>query len=355
MTHWLVNSWCGSDRAGARVSFVASVLLGAVLFLGGLGSYAWAAEPADVEHLIRRGVELRHRGQDQAALPLFQRAYDLDQTPRTAAQLGLAEAALGYWLAAEKHLEQALASGHHPWIDRNRPLIQQTLKDVQSAIGEVEITGSPAGAEVVVNGRPVGRLPLPTSIRVVDGVANVSVKAAGYSENLSAVKVAGGRKAQVSIVLARLAPPIAAPKRAKRPAASLANAPIGSPTTNEDAAAPAWVRPASWVVAGLAAAGAGVALYGFGNMWRYQGQFDDKTINGIKVCDTKLDGRGPAPCGELYKQGLDSQRLALIGAQAGALLAVTALVGFLWSSSGAEPDRVAFDTDGSTLSLRTRF
>ena len=77
-------------------------------------------QPAAVEDLIRKGNELRTKGEDQYALPLFQKAYDLERSPRTAAQLGLVEAALGYWLASERHLQEALTSTRNPWLIRSR-------------------------------------------------------------------------------------------------------------------------------------------------------------------------------------------------------------------------------------------
>ena len=61
---------------------------------------ALAAKPtaADAENYIKRGNELRRSGRDQQALPLFEKAYEVAPSPRTAAQLGLCEVVLGYWL-----------------------------------------------------------------------------------------------------------------------------------------------------------------------------------------------------------------------------------------------------------------
>ncbi len=58
---------------------------------------------------------------------------------------------MGYWVAAERHLSEALSFTRHPWLDRNRAVVDETLKRVQSYIGELGVTGSPSGAEVLVN------------------------------------------------------------------------------------------------------------------------------------------------------------------------------------------------------------
>src|SRR5436190_20407640 len=86
-------------------------------------SVARAADSGEVERLIRQGVELRMKHDDQQALPLFQKAYGMTATPRTAAQLGLVELSLGYLLESERHLTESLAATHDVWVKRNRPAL----------------------------------------------------------------------------------------------------------------------------------------------------------------------------------------------------------------------------------------
>src|SRR5262245_713516 len=80
---------------------------------------ARASASNDEDALIRRGLELRRRGDDAAALPHFERAYWLAQSPRSAAQLGFAEQALGRWSDAEVHVAEALRAGDDPWVRKN--------------------------------------------------------------------------------------------------------------------------------------------------------------------------------------------------------------------------------------------
>ena len=114
---------------------------------------ARAGDSAEAEALIRQGVELRAQKKDERALPLFEKAYQLSRTPRTAGQLGLVEMALGYFVDAEKYLGEAVASPDHPWVAKNLATLKAQLATAKSQIGELYIIGEPAGAEVVVNGK----------------------------------------------------------------------------------------------------------------------------------------------------------------------------------------------------------
>src|SRR5947208_347598 len=83
-----------ADRFGWLALRAWPFLLVAVVLLR--PATAIAADAGDAEALIREGVALRRAGSDVRALPLFQKAHEIAHTPRTAAQLGLVEFALGY-------------------------------------------------------------------------------------------------------------------------------------------------------------------------------------------------------------------------------------------------------------------
>src|SRR5215475_9606181 len=142
---------------------------GAAALIVGLGLTARparAGDSAEAEALIRQGVELRAQKKDERALPLFEKAYQISRSPRTAGQLGLVEMALGYFVDAERYLGEAVASPDHPWVAKNLPTLKAQLAAAKAQIGELYIVGEPAGAEVLVNGKPVGKLPLAAPIRL---------------------------------------------------------------------------------------------------------------------------------------------------------------------------------------------
>jgi tetratricopeptide (TPR) repeat protein len=160
---------------------------------------AWAADDADA--LIQHGIELRKKGQDDAALTEFRRAYGLARTPRAAAQLGFAEQATGDWAAAEGHVQEALAAASDLWIVKNRATIEGSLRTIEQHTARIDVLGGVSGAEVEVNGRPTGKLPLGESVRVNAGAVNVVVRASGYRTVVRTVTVAPGERTKVHFVL----------------------------------------------------------------------------------------------------------------------------------------------------------
>ena len=184
-----------------------------------------AGESGEAEALIRQGVELRSQGKDERALPLFEKAYQLSRTPRTAGQLGLVEMALGYYVDAERYLGEAVSSPDHPWVAKNLATLKSQLATAKGMIGELAISGEPMGAEVWVNGKQVGRLPLPAPLRLDKGRAEIQIRAAGYVGTSDTVAITGGKREERSFRLVR--EPVAAPAVVT----PVTPAPATSPTT----------------------------------------------------------------------------------------------------------------------------
>src|SRR4029079_7936957 len=119
---------------------------------------AWAGESAD--RLIKKGLEMRKRGDDLGALPLFDEPYRVSPTPRAAAQRAFCAQALGRWTQVEAALTEALKVPDDPWVKKNRAAIDESLREAKMKVAVIEIAGDPAGGEVLVNGKVVGQLPL---------------------------------------------------------------------------------------------------------------------------------------------------------------------------------------------------
>lgn len=302
------------------------------------------AQPAKVEDLIRQGVELRKANADHRALPLFQKAYDLERSPRTAAQLGLAEASLGYWMAAEEHLTEALQASRNPWLSKHEPLLRKTLQEVQGSIGELEVAGTPEGAEVVVNGQTVGKLPLAKPVRVPDGGVQVTVRASGYQESSQRLAVVGGKRASVKFALERQAvvatpPAVARDQSSRKARSSIGGAAPGAPEAQEES----WVRPASWFASAAAVAALGVGAYGL-LAENQRGKEFDRHRN--PTCYDDLPNKGGDACRIIHKRVQSARTLAISGFITGGALAAAAVVGFVVSkpsSYESEPrgDRAA--------------
>jgi hypothetical protein len=305
-------------------------------------SFAWASEPAEVEALIEQANKFRRDGKDGKALPLMRKAYDMATTARTAAQLGLVEVALGYWLQAEQHLTEALSSPRDPWIHQNRSELERVLTAVRSSIGEVHVEGEPVGAEVLVNGQSVGVLPLVKPARVGDGPVRLEVRARGYRTSTQTITMSKGGAQRVDVRLARdgaAATPAQAnpPRTAGSPPSIVRRAPQTGGTGGSSARTAAWLTGAAAVVA----VGVGV---GGSVMWRgRRDEFDSHTAPVLdnagmatsrrKDCGVQNDNRGGDECARLYDDMNRAKTVAVIGYVSGGLLAAGAATLFLLQPS----------------------
>ena len=326
-------------------------VLAAVLVVEHAG---WAADPAQVEALIEEANDLRRQGKDYKALPLMQKAYELARTARTAAQLGLVEITLGYWLQAETHLTEALASPRDPWIYKNRAELERALNGARGSIGELDIQGKPAGAEVLVNGQVVGVLPLSKPTRVGDGPVRVEVRATKFKSSVQSLTMARGKPQRLEFQLEPL-PPFA-PKAEETDRADTLGSVQKPPKGFRE-----YVRPLGWTTAaaGTAAIGLGVA----GSLWWMEKRdaFNNHTrlvpdTSGtmpsvrIRDCGGRLENRGGVECASLYDDMNRAKRLAIAGYVAGGLLVVGATALFL-SSPGPHgpPAEVSLESCGPLL------
>jgi hypothetical protein len=166
-------------------------------------AFAEAAPSADA--LISEGVELRRQHKDAEALERFRRAYALQHGPRAQAQMGLAEQALGQWIEADRDLKAALAVADDPWIVRNRAAIDRALATIAEHLGTLELVGSPPGAEVRIDGRVIGRLPLADPLRLPVGSAVVDVSAEQHTPVRRTVVIGAGRLSRERVELVRQA------------------------------------------------------------------------------------------------------------------------------------------------------
>ena len=186
-----------------------SVAVATCLAWGALAAAAAAAraenpDPGAAEELIGRANELRRNGRDAPALPLYRKAYETARSARTAGQLGLAELSLGYWVAAEGHLDEALTETRNPSIEKNRSVLEGARRSARSHLAELRVDGTPGGAEVVVNGSVVGTLPLAGPLRVSEGRVVLEVRAPGWRTMTRTFPLAGQATERVQVSLERV-------------------------------------------------------------------------------------------------------------------------------------------------------
>jgi hypothetical protein len=299
-----------------------------------------SAGPAEeAEALVRQGNQLRSAGDDQSALPIFEKAVAVHPSPRTWAQLGLVEKALGRWAEADRHLTDALKGGNDPWIQKNVTILEKTLAEVKRQVARIEITGEPVGADVLVNGRPVGKVPLPQPVRVNAGTVDIELRAPGYKPTLRTVAVVG---LQYQPVVIRLEREGSGDSAAPPPAG-------GGPLSlgaDSDRPAQPW-RP--WAIGGAvagSAVGIGVGVLGALQHDQKVTDFNKRecaeAANGTIVI--KSTGVKDQTCANLHTGYKNAKTMAIVGFTAGAALGVTALILYLTTPGGGASETAMVNT-----------
>ncbi len=298
---------------------------------------ATAAEQA--EALIRQGVQLRSQDQTARALPIFEKAYSISPTPRPAAQLGLCELELGHYAEAERHLSEALAKPDHPWIAKNRPVLERQLETARANVGELALTVSPAGADVSLNGKLLEQDQLGAAIRLDKGPVDVVVRAPGYAPAHETITIASGKRevrtftlvAEGASVAATAAPAVvpAAPPVAPGASIGLEPAPSAPPGHTDNK------RIAAWITGGAAA---GALVFGTVEAFNAASRRDDfnnhtATYGKVVVqdCGTSNLSAACKPLKDAYDQAIT---LSVVGFVTAGVLAATSSVLFVLSSSG---------------------
>src|SRR5262245_30382302 len=105
-------------------------------------------------------------GEYDQALREFLEAKEISPSPRTTAQIGIAEQALKHYVAAELHITEALQAVDDPWVRKNRAALERSLAAVQSNLGTLDVRGKPPGADVRLNSELVDTVPFRRPIRL---------------------------------------------------------------------------------------------------------------------------------------------------------------------------------------------
>ncbi len=272
------------------------------------------AEDTDVESLLSQGIALREQGKDDQALEVFRRADARAHTPRTGAQVALAEQAIGLWVPAEAHLLAALRAREDPWISRNRAALEGALAVIQKRLGNLEVRADVPGAEVRIDGILAGVLPFEVPLRAEAGRRAVEVRAAGYHPISRVTEIVAGQSSRETFTLVPL------PKDDPvGPGRGRDTGPALEPTSGVQ-------RSLGWgLVAGGAAAGA------FGGVSLLVREIQVGRYNDRKDCPGVSQPNQPAECASIL-DGANTWRtlgiVSLVGAgvllTTGAVLVVTA-------------------------------
>jgi hypothetical protein len=234
-----------------------------VVFAAGLARSAQAQETEKPEALIKQGISLRRKGDDRRAYGYLKRAYDLAKTPRSAAQLGLVEQALGQFADAQIHLSEALAT-KDAWVQENRVQLDESQNFVRSKLAKVAITGAPGDATIAVGSDPPFALPRDGVVWLAPGANTVVVAAPGRKPVTKTVTAGPGESTSVAVELPADAPPTPPAAAASAGIDAAPGGPTPAPVEVIQVPAPAETGQSSTGrtlrITGIGVAAAGVAL-----------------------------------------------------------------------------------------------
>jgi PEGA domain len=182
---------CTATRCSVALSSVLLVALVAVP--AAAQSAAASTESPEVEKLVASSITLRDGGKDLQAREVLEKAAQLaPSSVRVQVHLSNVYQALGEWLLADRYLRLALAREKDPYVLRHRNALDDARSVIADNLGTLAVEGEPAGAEVRLNGRLVGTLPLAAPVPVTVGSYTLEVRLSGHY-TASRPIVIGGR------------------------------------------------------------------------------------------------------------------------------------------------------------------
>jgi hypothetical protein len=172
----------------------ASAAVAALVLTYAEGAKAAAGEESpEVEALLRKGIQLRREGNDEAALAVFLEAEaQAPNSVRVLLHVATAAQAASKWLMADEYLHKAMSHEDDPYFVRYKAEIEEVRAATSQRVGHFRAIGAPDGAEVILNGQVVGTLPMETPKTLEAGTYVLEVNKPGYYRLRRPVAVPGG-------------------------------------------------------------------------------------------------------------------------------------------------------------------
>jgi PEGA domain/TPR repeat len=150
------------------------------------------------------GIESYDRGDYEAAIASYQKAFVLVPYPVIAFNIGLAYEKLGKPVEAVATMKKVLAD---PGTMRPQRIEQarSTLETQGRLVAELQVSCNVEGASLRLNGREIGTLPMQTPLPVAAGKISLMATKDGYQAGYARLTALGGKNVPVSIDLAEAA------------------------------------------------------------------------------------------------------------------------------------------------------
>ncbi|HEU4582464.1 MAG TPA: PEGA domain-containing protein [Polyangiaceae bacterium] len=297
-----------------------AALLGCALSAGAQAAEsAPAGAGARAEALLEQGVELRRLGKDQEALTVLEEAVALQpRSARARVHLAAVHQSLGHWLEADALLRELLGEPEDPYVRRHLATLERAAEFAAQHLGTLIVDGAPEGAAVLVNGRPLGSLPLTAGARLPIGSQQLEVSRSGYYPVRRPIRIDPGAVLREAVELTPLPPRLSAEVAA-------------APRIERAAGSPRWL---SWSLSGLAAGAAVTSAVALGVRNQHAARWNSAAC---------LDGgrRRGEVCPDELDAGRDAERLAFVSGAGAVLFAAGAVLSWALDERGAPGPELA--------------
>lgn len=232
--------------------------------------HAGAAVTEAAKARFNEGVKLYAKKRYDRALAAFLQAYALTKNPAILFNLGQTSLKLGDPLRALRSFEQFLKDAPNAPPDQ-RTRAQTGITESRRALGSIEVT-APDGADIAVDGEPVGRAPLAAPIPALPGEHAVTITTASGAK-LANVDVKAGMTARLKLAAAGPPPPPGAVSEAPPPTSdeTRPERPTAPPRKESPPEEPGFFAPPSTMapvyvsgVVGVGALSAAIIFHGIG-------------------------------------------------------------------------------------------
>jgi hypothetical protein len=214
---------------------------------------------ARAQVLLKEGAKFYEKGELASALEKFNQAYAEFQSPKLLFNIGQASRDLGRLAEAMDAFGHFLTEATDAPPDMTAEA-KKSVAELEAKLGKLRIQCSTPGAEISVDGKPVGVVPITDFIWVMPGKHQVTARHPDTAPAIEDVEVNANWVHAVVISLQPLARVVATePARARAPAVALEATKTEEPEPAKASAGSHHGRRWTWVAAGSAVVFAGTA------------------------------------------------------------------------------------------------
>jgi hypothetical protein len=156
--------------------------------------------PDPVKVHLDQGIALYNDGNYSAALAEFEAAYNLAPAPYILNNIGLSQKGLFRYQDAIATLQKFLAASPSLPTDQ-RKQTERIIAEMQALLSPVTLDVAPAGAQISLDGHPIGNAPLAAPIQVAAGGHTIDVALDGYAPAHREILVAASTPLAMSVAL----------------------------------------------------------------------------------------------------------------------------------------------------------